>query len=139
MNITRDVITDLLPAYDAGEASADTRSLVDAYLAQDPVFAALVAEGRRTDGRLRSTAAPPADGVERESLQRTRKLLRERTWTVALAVLFTGMPFTFAFDSHGITFFMLRDQPGAALFLVSAAFLWVRYFRVQRRLRPTAL
>ena len=139
MNITRDVIADLLPAYEAGEASADTRALVDAYLAKDPGFAALVAEGRRTEGTLRSTAAPPAARVERESLERTRKLLRERTWTVALAVLFTGMPFAFAFDSHGITFFMLRDEPGSALFLISAAYLWVRYARLQRTLKPSLL
>lgn len=139
MNITRDVITDLLPAYEAGEASADTRALVDTYLAENPGFAALVAEGRRAEGRLRSTAAPPAAGVERESLQRTRKLLTERTWTVALAVLFTGMPFAFAFDSHGITFVMLRDQPGSAVFLLGAAFMWVRYVRLQRTLKPSLL
>ena len=33
MKITRDVIYDLLPGYFAGEVSADTRALVDEFLA----------------------------------------------------------------------------------------------------------
>ena len=36
MKITRDVIYDLLPAYFAGEVSADTRALIDEFLTTDP-------------------------------------------------------------------------------------------------------
>ena len=39
MNVTRDVIYDLLPGYFAGDLSPDTRVLVDEFLAQDPEFA----------------------------------------------------------------------------------------------------
>ena len=35
VNVTREVILDLLPVYLAGEASADTRQLVDEYMRQD--------------------------------------------------------------------------------------------------------
>ena len=41
----------------------------------------------------------------------------------------------FAFDSRGITFFMLRDEPGSRLFWLSAAWLWFDYVRQTRRLR----
>jgi anti-sigma factor RsiW len=37
--ITRDVVLDLLPLYLAGEVSADTRALVEAYLESDPELA----------------------------------------------------------------------------------------------------
>lgn len=39
MNITRNVILDLLPLYLANEVSADTRALVEEYLESDPEFA----------------------------------------------------------------------------------------------------
>jgi anti-sigma factor RsiW len=39
MNVTREVIYDLLPAYFAGDASDDTRALVEAYFETDPEFA----------------------------------------------------------------------------------------------------
>ena len=40
MEITRDVILDLLPLYQAGEVSGDTRVLVEKYLETDPELAA---------------------------------------------------------------------------------------------------
>ena len=42
MKITREVITDLLPIYLSGEASQDTRDLVEAFLKEDPEFARIV-------------------------------------------------------------------------------------------------
>ncbi|UCC40771.1 MAG: hypothetical protein JSV96_04820 [Candidatus Aminicenantes bacterium] len=39
MEITRNVILDLLPLYSADEVSADTRALVDQYLETDPELA----------------------------------------------------------------------------------------------------
>jgi anti-sigma factor RsiW len=39
MEITRDVILDLLPLYLADEVSADTRALVEKYLENDPELA----------------------------------------------------------------------------------------------------
>src|SRR4029077_7540453 len=42
MNITRDVINDLWPVYAAGEASADTRLLVEEFLRQNPEVAGLL-------------------------------------------------------------------------------------------------
>jgi hypothetical protein len=41
MEITRNVIEDLLPLYLANEASADTRTLVDEYLKTDPELAGI--------------------------------------------------------------------------------------------------
>jgi hypothetical protein len=41
MEITREVILDLLPLYLAGEVSADTRALIEKYLETDPALAKL--------------------------------------------------------------------------------------------------
>jgi anti-sigma factor RsiW len=140
MSITKDVVTDLLPLYEAGEASADSRALVEGFLLEHPEFARTVRDARRGAELLRSSPAPAAhDRLELESLEKTRALLKRRTWTLALALFFTGIPFAFAFDGKGVTFFMLRDEPGSALFLISAVYLWVRYARLQRVLRPTTL
>ena len=38
-SVTRDVITDLWPLYTAGEASPDTRALIESFLQDDPEFA----------------------------------------------------------------------------------------------------
>ena len=135
MNITRDVIADLLPAYLSGEASADTKALIDGLAARDPDIAGLVASARneRTDA-MAPAHIPLPPNLERDVVTRTRAVLRRRSWTLALALFFTAMPLVFAFDSRGITFFMLRDEPGSRLFWLSAAWLWFDYVRQTRRL-----
>src|SRR6478672_7822643 len=125
MNITRDVVADLLPAYLSGEASADTKALIDELAARDPDIAGLVAASRneRTDAMAHAHVPLPPN-LERDIVTRTRAVLRRRSWTLALALFFTALPLVFAFDSHGVTFFMLRDEPGSRLFWLSAAWLW---------------
>ena len=54
LNVTRDVVADLWPVYEAGEATADTRALVDEFLANDPSFAQT----------LRAAAAVQAPAVD---------------------------------------------------------------------------
>ena len=45
MNVTREVVADLLPAYFSGEASRDTKSLVEEYFRQDPDFERIARSG----------------------------------------------------------------------------------------------
>lgn len=76
MTVSRDVVYDLLPAYFAGDASADSRALVDQHLRTDPEFAAMADRFRRL--LAHATATPPrpdaADGAEE-----ARTLARART------------------------------------------------------------
>jgi anti-sigma factor RsiW len=138
MNITRDVVADLLPAYLSGEASADTKALIEELAARDPEIAGLVASAsmERTDVMPASVALPP--NLEHDIVTRTRALLRRRSWALALALFFTALPFVFAFDRDGVTFFMMRDEPGSRLFLLAGAWLWFDYIRQSRRLRATS-
>ena len=76
LNVTRDVVADLWPVYEAGEATADTRALVDEFLANDPAFAQTV----------RAAPAVPAPAVtvppeaKLAALKRTRDLVRGNAW-----------------------------------------------------------
>lgn len=136
MNITRDIVIDLLPVYESGEASADTRAAVDAFLAKDTELARIVKAARRAP-----VAPPPRVGTavpeaEREALERTRRALRRKMWTLALALFFTLLPFSFVFGGEDVVFFMWRDVPGARLFfLLCAACLWWSYYRQSQAFR----
>ena len=136
MKITRDVISDLLPAYLADEATADTRALIKEAAATDPEIARLI-ESTRHEGidPMDHESLPLPPNVERDMVTRMRRVLRRRSWTLALALFFTCLPLVFAFDGSGITFFMARDEPGSMLLWVSAAYLWFAYVRQGRRLQ----
>ena len=138
MKATRDVVKDLLPLYAAGEASPDSRALVEEFLRDDPELARL-AESLRAQELSAAPAARPA-GSGMAALQETRALLRRRTWLMALALFFTGLPLSFGFDSGRFTFLLIRDVPwvGVASLVVGAAF-WIAFAVTARRLRVTGL
>jgi len=89
MNVTRDVILDLLPLYLADEVSADTRALVEAYLETDPELA------RRT---RESAALFLSDDVpiplqkedEMEAYQKTKRLIITGA-AIAAVVIASGL------------------------------------------------
>lgn len=92
MNVTRDVISDLWPLYAAGEATADTRALVEAFLAGDPEFARTL----NANVELPVQGPPPAPDVEARALQRTRDLVRGNAWMRGvrlMALVFTIFAF----------------------------------------------
>ena len=74
MDVTQDVILDLLPVYFSGEASAGTRALVDEALARDPALAARVRrEWAQPFGPGAASHTAPPD-LELRSLRRTRSM-----------------------------------------------------------------
>jgi anti-sigma factor RsiW len=139
MKVTRDVVMDLLPLYVAGEASADTRALVDEFLDGDPELRREVGEGR-LDALLSTGAAgsvPP--DVELRALRRTRGLLRWQrlTYAWALTVSFLSFSTAISFEGGQLHFrLLLADHPGIfALCLVLASGLWAAYSLLRRRTR----
>ena len=141
MRITDDVIADLLPLYTAGEASPDTRALVEEYLAANPALADVVKAA--SDERVQPIVDVPRESTERVALNRSRALLRRRSWIMGLAIFSTLLPFSVgSFDGadRDVTFFMLRDAPAvAASFAAVAVVLWTVYYRLNQRLRSTGL
>ncbi len=141
MKVTREVILDLLPTYLAGEASADTRALVEEFLRQDAELASRVAQ-QRTESL--ATAAPstlPPD-LELRSLKRTRRLLGWQRWWFGFAIAFTSvaMSVEFNFGDGRLTdvHFVMRDYPlQFGLCLGIGLVCWAVYFALRRRLRTS--
>src|SRR6266700_2058936 len=92
MNITREVITDLWPVYASGEASADTRALVENFLQQDPEFAKLLQEGDEKVLLRRKARRLPADH-EAQALRKTKRVLHGWDWTFFFAMIFSCFAF----------------------------------------------
>jgi anti-sigma factor RsiW len=89
MSITRPVILDLWPAYVSGEASAETRALVDEYLRTDPEFARQL-----RDNPLGDASPPPLPpDIEVNAFARARRQLRGFPWLLQLAILFSAFAF----------------------------------------------
>ena len=131
MKITRDVITDLLPVYLAGEASPDTRSLVEDYLKEDPEFAKLIA-GQNTP--LAQTTINIPKETEMQTLEKTRSLLRKRSFYLGFAIFFTLFTISFKFDANGI-YWMWTDTPIVAITcLIVGTIMWMMYARTNQRL-----
>lgn len=142
MNVTRDVVLDLLPAYLAGEASADTRALVDEYLRQDPDLERRVRA--RDTALVRDIAAAPQPEIELASLLKTRRTLGRLRWTCALATTFTAVALSLRVDfadGRLTTFqFLIADHPVPfGTCLAVGAVLWLAYFRMRRGARSTGL
>ncbi|MGH9219796.1 MAG: hypothetical protein ACRD1W_10875 [Vicinamibacterales bacterium] len=137
MNVTRNVIADLMPLYEAGEASADTRALVEAFLKADP---GLLTD-RSVDQALKTAPPPAVEQERRRALARTVTLLKRRQMFFALALCFTLMPLSFTFSSSGgLTWLMWRDAPDAArAFVAGAVVCWAVFLRVRSQLRATGI
>jgi hypothetical protein len=138
MQITRDVISDLWPLYAAGEATADTRALVDAFLASDPEFARTLKSGIE----IPATPIVPQPNSEARAFQRTRDLVRGNSWMRGIrmmALVFTIFAMTRILSD---TTFTASPRPfiGNA---IGAVITWTIYcvwlYRARRRaLTPPA-
>jgi len=134
MNITKDIIADLLPTYYSGECSHDTKSLVEEYLKANPDF----------ERQAKYISRDPLQGPipqrlakkdEMRSLEKTKKLLRLRSSIMALAIFFSIAPFSF-FNVDGRTHWMLLESPVDASFYGAVGIcMWVVYFVMRQRMR----
>ncbi len=138
MNVSRDVITDLWPLYESGEASEDTRRLVDEFLRQDEEFSRLIRES--PEDSLRADILPPLDRErELETLRKTKQLVRIRDAFFWIAMFLTVSPLT-VYDTSWGSGWVVRDHPWVACGLAGGAALgWCCYFLLRRRLSTTGL
>ena len=130
MNITKDIINDLIPLYVANECSPDSRTLIEEYLKQHPQQAGELARIINTPA---PRAVPPSKGLdELRSFREARRRLRRRSTLMALAIFFSLAPLSF-FSGDGRSWWMLRDAPGtAAVYGAIGVVFWV-LFTVDRR------
>ena len=134
MKVTREVILDLLPLYESGEASEGTKRLVREFLAADQELARRLQTLKQ--GRLPADKPLPSPEVEMESLKRSRRLMRTQSSVMAVAIFFTLAPFAFLFQEGRLSWLLIRESPtvgGAYLF--TGIVLWIVYFVMRLRLR----
>src|SRR5262252_5315601 len=130
MNVTREVVTDLLPIYFSNEASADTKVLVEDYFRQDPDFERIARSAAKPLETLRA-AAPIAASSEKEKRHLESILwgLRRRTWLFGVSLFLTLVPLSFDFTGAHVVSLTVRGNPWHAAFDWSlAAVLWFLYF-----------
>jgi len=113
MTVTRDVVYDLLPAYFAGDASADSRALVESFLDTDPEFAAMAARFKRLLGR--PGAARADDRAEARTLDRARRAARRRGE-------FRGLTIGYALATAALVAAGLAGYASDRAFIIAAAF-----------------
>ena len=133
MNVTREVVTDLLPIYFSGEASSDTKSLVEEYFRENPDFER-VARSAATPLETLRAAPPVAAGSEKEKrdLESVRCGFERRKWLFGLSLFLTLTPLSFYF-THGHLVSLMDFLWEAALDWSMAALFWFLYFAQPRR------
>jgi hypothetical protein len=83
MEITRDVILDLLPLYVANEASEDTKKLVEAYMETDPGMRKIA---------LQTAMAELAGGIPSPLTEEDKlKAYRKTRWLNVVTILGLGL------------------------------------------------
>lgn len=130
MNVTREVIHDLWPVYEAGEASADTHVLVEEFLRQDPEFAELLrAPGpeRLLESKVRKL--PP--DREAQALRKTKRLLHGKDWFLFFAILFSCFAFgrivsDTSWDVSPVNFIVTATIAGIFWIAFFTRLVWVR-------------
>ncbi len=126
MEITRDVILDLLPLYLADEVSEDSRQLVQHYLETDPKLAAMV-ERMPYQQLPQEIPLPINEDSEMKTYQKARLLTLQHHIFLVLALLFTFIFLVFAFYS---VFEPYMPKVIPVLFFATAVFFWVGFGNV---------
>ena len=85
MEITRNVILDLLPLYMSKEASADTNALIEQYIETDPELADIVKKLPAT-GLPGETPVPLTEEDNMKAYKEAKRLLLQRTIIIAAII-----------------------------------------------------
>ena len=137
MKITRDVITDLLPVYLAGEASNDTRSLVEEYLKENPEFGKWITE---QETPLEDNSIKIRKETEMQTLEKTKKILSQRSLYLGFAIFSTLFPASIRGGSEEVIRWMWEGTPIIPIASVLIAILmWILYANTNRKLNGSDL
>jgi len=134
MEITKDVIADLLPIYNSRECSADTKRLIEEFLRANPDF-----EQQANISSKIALNTPILQKLQKsdemKSLKKAKRLLKTRATIMALAIFFSLAPFS-VFNVDGKTHWMMLENPlDACIYGAIGIALWATYFIVRHSKR----
>jgi hypothetical protein len=112
MNVTKDVINDLIPLYAEKECSADTCELVEEYLRAHPEQAEELQ--RIMKASLPGAVPSPVNSDEVLALKKARRLVRLRGWVMGFAIFFSLAPFSILHTGNK-TYVLFLEAPATAL------------------------
>ena len=141
MNVTQDVIVDLLPVYLSGEASPATRSLVEEYMKQDAELSQRVRLQWADSFAKFAPSAPPPE-LELRSLRRAHHLLALQKWLFGIGIGFLACSLSFGVTYEDGRFrgghFLLLDHPlGYGICMALGLACWIGHFMIRRGLSVT--
>ena len=84
IEVTRDVVNDLWPLYRTGEASLDSKTLVDRFLAEDSDFASTLHKSGEVGGAMPPFRLSPE--AERRLLDDARSRARNKLMVVGVGI-----------------------------------------------------
>jgi hypothetical protein len=132
MNITKNIITDLLPIYYSEECSDDTKLLVEEYLQKNPEFKQ---EAKHFSQIPLPKNIPRSLNKEDEmkSLVKTRRLLKWRSYLMGFAIFFSCATFSFVYDQGNFHWIVLSSLNATLFYGTLGIGFWVAYFIARRR------
>lgn len=138
MELSRAVMDDLLVLYLGGEASAETRALVESYARQNADYAALVSGANAP--LLIDKMDGPAGDQEMKGLEMTKQLIFQSKLAMGLGIFFAMAPFSIYVKGDHVRFLLLRDLPLAAYGCWAISVVsWIVYVRMSRGSKQAGL
>lgn len=136
MNITHNVIRDLLPLYADNAVSPDTRALVEEYLQLNPEVAKEVAE-------LRAPVPASYFGADQRtelaSLKATKRRLNMRGVWMGLGIFFSASVLGVYFDGEQMKWVWNSFPAGSIIAGMLGAFSWLLFGLSHRRTRAAGV
>ena len=131
MTVTRPVIIDLWPSYASGEASAETRALVEEFLRGDPDLA------RQLQKDPLAAIEPPSlpPDTEMRAFALARRRLSGYPWLLQMALLFSALAFARIVSD---TSWDVSPRQFIITAAIAAAF-WIAFFVSLWRMRATIM
>ncbi len=131
MNITKDIIADLIPLYLSGDCSEDTKRAVTAYIADHPEFAEQIRQIAASN-LPPYTPNPLSMSDELKTLKRTRSLLHRQKYFMAFAIFFSLLPFSFLYTNGRIYWLFIEAPINALVYESIGVILWIVYLMSRR-------
>jgi len=142
MKITNQIIIDLFPLYQAGEASEDTQRLITDYLQLHPKFAEELNQLSKVE-QIQDVPLTLTSEDEMSTLNKTKRLLKFRSVLFGAGLFFSCLPFAFGdvsfSDEQGVHWLWTNFPEGAFAAGLIGLVCWGGYFYLKKQLSVTAL